>query len=194
MMLDHVDEAMENGAAGFSTGLFYPTNAGGGHRRGFACRGALRQPRRRLRDAYAQRDGAGARLDRRDAGDRQPRRHPRRHLASQMRRTRGTGAARGRRCRRSRPRQNASRSGSTPIPTPPARPTSAPDLVTDEYPDHDHLVAAAPGDDRPRPRRHRQGMGCRHSRRGEAARSGRRDLLPDGRGRCAPRAALFRSP
>ena len=26
-MLDHVDEAMENGAAGFSTGLFYPTNA-----------------------------------------------------------------------------------------------------------------------------------------------------------------------
>ena len=27
-MLDHVDEAMENGAAGFSTGLFYPTNAG----------------------------------------------------------------------------------------------------------------------------------------------------------------------
>ena len=28
MMLHHVDEAMENGAAGFSTGLFYPTNAG----------------------------------------------------------------------------------------------------------------------------------------------------------------------
>jgi N-acyl-D-amino-acid deacylase len=27
-MLDHVDEAMENGATGFSTGLFYPTNAG----------------------------------------------------------------------------------------------------------------------------------------------------------------------
>jgi N-acyl-D-amino-acid deacylase len=27
-MLDHADEAMENGAAGFSTGLFYPTNAG----------------------------------------------------------------------------------------------------------------------------------------------------------------------
>ncbi|MFN0192577.1 MAG: N-acyl-D-amino-acid deacylase family protein [Aestuariivirga sp.] len=27
-MLDHVDEAMSNGAAGFSTGLFYPTNAG----------------------------------------------------------------------------------------------------------------------------------------------------------------------
>ncbi len=27
-MLDHVDEAMANGAAGFSTGLFYPTNAG----------------------------------------------------------------------------------------------------------------------------------------------------------------------
>jgi N-acyl-D-amino-acid deacylase len=27
-MLDHVEEAMENGAAGFSTGLFYPTNAG----------------------------------------------------------------------------------------------------------------------------------------------------------------------
>lgn len=27
-MLDRVDEAMENGAAGFSTGLFYPTNAG----------------------------------------------------------------------------------------------------------------------------------------------------------------------
>ena len=27
-MLDLVDEAMENGAAGFSTGLFYPTNAG----------------------------------------------------------------------------------------------------------------------------------------------------------------------
>ncbi len=26
-MLDHVEEAMENGAAGFSTGLFYPTNA-----------------------------------------------------------------------------------------------------------------------------------------------------------------------
>ena len=26
-MLDHADEAMENGAAGFSTGLFYPTNA-----------------------------------------------------------------------------------------------------------------------------------------------------------------------
>ena len=26
-MLEHVDEAMENGAAGFSTGLFYPTNA-----------------------------------------------------------------------------------------------------------------------------------------------------------------------
>jgi len=26
-MLDHVDEAMENGATGFSTGLFYPTNA-----------------------------------------------------------------------------------------------------------------------------------------------------------------------
>jgi N-acyl-D-amino-acid deacylase len=29
-MLDHVDEAMENGAAGFSTGLFYPTNAAAG--------------------------------------------------------------------------------------------------------------------------------------------------------------------
>jgi N-acyl-D-amino-acid deacylase len=28
VMLDHADEAMENGAAGFSTGLFYPTNAG----------------------------------------------------------------------------------------------------------------------------------------------------------------------
>jgi N-acyl-D-amino-acid deacylase len=28
VMLDHVDEAMESGAAGFSTGLFYPTNAG----------------------------------------------------------------------------------------------------------------------------------------------------------------------
>jgi N-acyl-D-amino-acid deacylase len=27
-MLEHVDEAMENGATGFSTGLFYPTNAG----------------------------------------------------------------------------------------------------------------------------------------------------------------------
>jgi N-acyl-D-amino-acid deacylase len=27
-MLDHVDEAMESGAAGFSTGLFYPTNEG----------------------------------------------------------------------------------------------------------------------------------------------------------------------
>ncbi|MCB1495818.1 MAG: D-aminoacylase [Bauldia sp.] len=27
-MLDRVDEAMDNGAAGFSTGLFYPTNAG----------------------------------------------------------------------------------------------------------------------------------------------------------------------
>jgi N-acyl-D-amino-acid deacylase len=27
-MLDHADEAMENGAIGFSTGLFYPTNAG----------------------------------------------------------------------------------------------------------------------------------------------------------------------
>jgi N-acyl-D-amino-acid deacylase len=27
-MLDHVDEAMDNGATGFSTGLFYPTNAG----------------------------------------------------------------------------------------------------------------------------------------------------------------------
>jgi N-acyl-D-amino-acid deacylase len=27
-MLEHVDEAMENGAAGLSTGLFYPTNAG----------------------------------------------------------------------------------------------------------------------------------------------------------------------
>ena len=27
-MLDHVEEAMANGAAGFSTGLFYPTNAG----------------------------------------------------------------------------------------------------------------------------------------------------------------------
>jgi N-acyl-D-amino-acid deacylase len=26
-MLDHAEEAMENGAAGFSTGLFYPTNA-----------------------------------------------------------------------------------------------------------------------------------------------------------------------
>jgi N-acyl-D-amino-acid deacylase len=26
-MLDHADEAMENGATGFSTGLFYPTNA-----------------------------------------------------------------------------------------------------------------------------------------------------------------------
>jgi N-acyl-D-amino-acid deacylase len=26
-MLDHVEEAMENGATGFSTGLFYPTNA-----------------------------------------------------------------------------------------------------------------------------------------------------------------------
>jgi N-acyl-D-amino-acid deacylase len=26
-MLDHADEAMANGAAGFSTGLFYPTNA-----------------------------------------------------------------------------------------------------------------------------------------------------------------------
>lgn len=26
-MLEHADEAMENGAAGFSTGLFYPTNA-----------------------------------------------------------------------------------------------------------------------------------------------------------------------
>jgi N-acyl-D-amino-acid deacylase len=27
-MLDHAEEAMENGATGFSTGLFYPTNAG----------------------------------------------------------------------------------------------------------------------------------------------------------------------
>jgi N-acyl-D-amino-acid deacylase len=27
-MLDYVDEAMDNGATGFSTGLFYPTNAG----------------------------------------------------------------------------------------------------------------------------------------------------------------------
>ncbi|HUG61320.1 MAG TPA: amidohydrolase family protein, partial [Methylomirabilota bacterium] len=29
-MLDRVDEAMDNGAAGFSTGLFYPTNAAAG--------------------------------------------------------------------------------------------------------------------------------------------------------------------
>jgi N-acyl-D-amino-acid deacylase len=28
VMLDHAEEAMESGAAGFSTGLFYPTNAG----------------------------------------------------------------------------------------------------------------------------------------------------------------------
>ncbi len=28
LMLDHADEAMENGASGLSTGLFYPTNAG----------------------------------------------------------------------------------------------------------------------------------------------------------------------
>ena len=42
-MLEHADEAMENGAAGFSTGLFYPTNAAADIDEVAARGGALRR-------------------------------------------------------------------------------------------------------------------------------------------------------
>ena len=55
-MLDHVDEAMENGAAGFSTGLFYPTNAAADIDEVSRVADALRRAWRRLCHAHARRE------------------------------------------------------------------------------------------------------------------------------------------
>ena len=55
---------------------------------------------------------------------------------------------------------------------------------------HDHLVEAVSRTGRARPRRHRARLGRRHDRGGGAVAAGRRDLLDDGRRRRAPRAGL----
>ena len=193
-MLDHVDEAMENGAAGFSTGLFYPTNAGGGHRRGRAYRGALlpataastpricatRWKRCSTRSTRRWRPPAGP-------TSRVVISHHKCAAPEELGAHEGDAAEdRGRgETPAGRARRYPYAAGSTNLRA---------DLVTDEYRIMITWSRPHPEMTRPRPRRHRQGMGRRHSRGGEAARSRRRDLFPDGRGRCAPRAELFRSP
>ena len=125
-MLDHVDEAMENGAAGFSTGLFYPTNAAADIDE--VSRVAARFAKHGGVYATHMRSEMEPILDSIDETltTAEARRHPGRHLAPQMRRAEELGPhARDAAGDRGGGEAPAGRR-STPIPTTPARPTFAP--------------------------------------------------------------------
>ena len=189
-MLEHADEAMENGAAGFSSGLFYPTNAAADIDEvsrvaaRFASHGGvyathMRSEMEPVLDSIAETLETATRAD----------------IPVVISHHKCAGPKNWGRTRETLPAIEAAARkhpvGLDAYPYAAGSTNLRADLVTDEYPHHDHLVAAASGNDRPRPDRHRQGMGHRHRRGGAKTRSGRRDLLPDGRG---GRAACARLP
>ena len=133
-MLDLVDEAMENGAAGFSTGLFYPTNAGADIDEVAPIAARFSEHGGVYATHMRDETGHGARLDRRDAGDRRAGRRSRVVISHhKCAAPEELGAHAARRCRRSRRRRTASRSGLDAYPYAAGSTNLRADLVTDEY-------------------------------------------------------------
>ena len=188
-MLDHVDEAMANGAAGFSTGLFYPTNAGADADEvtriatRFSERGGVYATHMRDETAHVLDSIAESVETAKRAGIQLVISHHKCAGLDNWGRTRETLPV----IRDAAARQPVAldaypyAAGSTNL---------RDDLVTDALPDHD-LVVRSPSRGRwTRPRRHRGRLGRRPPRGRPPPRPGRRDLLPDGRGRRPPRPRL----
>ena len=188
-MIDHAEEAMENGAAGFSTGLFYPTNAAADidevsrvaarfAKHGGVYATHMRSEMEPILDSIEETLATARRAD----------------IPVVISHHKCAGPKNWGRTRETLPVIEAAAKrqpvGLDAYPYTAGSTNLRADLVTDEYPDHDHLVAPASGGDRPRPERHRGRMGRRPPRGGAAARSGRRDLFPDERGGRGARAAL----
>ena len=181
-MLDHADEAMENGAAGFSTGLFYPTNAAADIDEVAARRGALSRRMAASTPRICATRGERV-LDSIDETLTPPA-APTSRSSSRTTNApdRKTGAARARRCRRSRRRRKRQPVALDAYPYAAGSTNLRADLVTDEY----RIMITW---SRPHPETTGRDLadiaaewGVDLAGSGAAARSGRRNLFPDGRG------------
>ena len=179
-MRELLDQSLEQGAIGMSSGLFYRRVERRLDRRGGRGRPAARQVGRRLHRPHARRGRPHPEGDGRDLRDRPPRRRRDHRLASQVLGPQQFRPHEGDAAQVHRGDEEAADR---------LRRLSLHRRLDDPAHRHagarrqgaDHLVGQGAGHERPRPRRHRQGDGLldEGGRRPHAA--GRRHLLHDGR-------------